>query len=542
METTGEILLNGNTMTKRDSSNFGYVRQDDHHFGYLTVKEIMYISAWLRLPPSVSSAEKHARVETILHDLGLWKCRDTRIGSSMIKGISGGERKRLSVGVELITDPGVLFLDEPTSGLDSTMSLTLFRRLSKIRELLQRPIITTLHQPSAKMFATFDLLLLLSEGSTVYFGPAEEAIGYFSGLGLHPPAVCNPADFFLDLCSIGAAASAQVVEEGITVDSDVPLSHGYLISKWTEHAGANQHSSSAIGPAVDGVRSSRRYATSFWTQFFVLTWRAWLGFSRSREMLVGMVFKFIMMSLLVGLIFLQVKRDQAGVSNRESAIFFIIIQMTTGPLMSYLSTFGVERSIISHERDGKWYRVSPYFLGKMVAEIFMAVVLPLIYLLVCYWMIGLYPAASNFFSFWGVLCLVYLCGSALAMCLSAITPNFQVAGMMGSLILLFLMILSGFFVQSSSVPVFLRWIEKVSFVKYGYQLLGHIEFSSIDSFYCTDNQLIRGICPIETGAQALRSSGIGDVDVGQNVAIMVALLASYRIITYLALRFYRPRN
>ncbi|CAN1334305.1 ABC transporter G family member 26 [Linum perenne] len=179
----------------------GFVTQDDVLLPQLTVEETLVFAAFLRLPGNMSRQQKYARVEIIMKDLGLERCRHTRIGGGFIKGISGGERKRTSIGHEILVDPSLLLLDEPTSGLDSTSA----------NRLLQ--ILQGLAKPSSRIFHTFDKILLISDGYPVYNGRARDSMDYFASLRFMPEIAMNPAEFMLDL------ATGQVND--ISVPQDV---------------------------------------------------------------------------------------------------------------------------------------------------------------------------------------------------------------------------------------------------------------------------------------------------------------------------------
>lgn len=140
--------------------------QDDVIFPYFTVREAMTFAARLRL--KISEEEQNKKVEGLIKDLDLGKCADTIVGSVLKKTISGGERKRTAIGVELITDPSVILLDEPTSGLDSFMAKTICKLLQKLAHQNGKTIISTIHQPSSQAFAYFDRLLLMADGNIVY--------------------------------------------------------------------------------------------------------------------------------------------------------------------------------------------------------------------------------------------------------------------------------------------------------------------------------------------------------------------------------------
>lgn len=168
---TGEIRINGlevtSSMLKQIS---GYVMQDDLLFGHLSVEETLNYAAGLRLPKEMSAEEKKERVDDAIIQLGLDACRHTVVGSATVKGISGGERKRLCVAIELITHPKLIFLDEPTSGLDSTTALSLISTLGDLVKSRGTTILCTIHQPQSKIFSLFHTVLIMSKGQTVAMG------------------------------------------------------------------------------------------------------------------------------------------------------------------------------------------------------------------------------------------------------------------------------------------------------------------------------------------------------------------------------------
>lgn len=154
--------------------------------------------------------DKLQRVNEILEDLKLTKCENTKIGGAVIKGVSGGERKRCSIGVELITNPSLIFLDEPTTGLDSYTATILMRILRALAKS-GRTIIQTIHQPNSEIFDTFDRLILLSQGKIIYFNETDKAVNYFDSIGFSCPALTNPADFFMSIMSIESIESEKEV-------------------------------------------------------------------------------------------------------------------------------------------------------------------------------------------------------------------------------------------------------------------------------------------------------------------------------------------
>ena len=195
---TGQILFNGKTITKGSKRKLGFVTQDDMLFAELTVYETLYFTACLRLPKSWSREKKVERAERVLEGLGLNKCRDTIIGNAMMRGVSGGERKRVSIGSELLINPSILLLDEPTSGLDSTTALNLMHTLRTLATG-GRTVVTSIHQPSSRLFQQMDKLLLLSDGRSIYFGEAITVASWFKSLGESVPFGVSTPDHILDL-------------------------------------------------------------------------------------------------------------------------------------------------------------------------------------------------------------------------------------------------------------------------------------------------------------------------------------------------------
>lgn len=196
----GTITYNGLPFSNVMKRNTGFVTQDDVLYPHLTVTETLVFTALLRLPNSLTKGEKMAHAEALISQLGLNMCKNSIIGGPFLRGVSGGERKRVSIGQEMLINPSLLFLDEPTSGLDST---TAQRIVSTLWELANggRTIVMTIHQPSSRLFYMFHKVLLLSEGNPLYFGKGEEVMAYFASIGFAPPFAMNPSDFLLDLAN-----------------------------------------------------------------------------------------------------------------------------------------------------------------------------------------------------------------------------------------------------------------------------------------------------------------------------------------------------
>lgn len=197
---SGKITYNGQPFSGSMRRRTGFVSQDDVLYPHLTVSETLVFTALLRLPGSLTRQEKVTQVQRVISELGLGRCAHSMIGGPLFRGISGGEKKRVSIGQEMLINPSLLLLDEPTSGLDST---TAQRILNTIKRLASggRTVVTTIHQPSSRLYHMFDKVVILSEGSPIYHGPASTALDYFASIGFRTSVVVNPADLMLDLAN-----------------------------------------------------------------------------------------------------------------------------------------------------------------------------------------------------------------------------------------------------------------------------------------------------------------------------------------------------
>ena len=223
-KTLGSLFINGSECKlSKFRKMVAFVPQEDTMFRELTVKENLTFSAFSRLPHTLTTEQKRAFVEEVLQSLGLSEIRYQLIGDERVRGVSGGQRKRVNVGIELVSDPLVLFLDEPTSGLDATSSMELVSTLRAIAEL-GLTVVAVIHQPRYEIFEMFhDLLLLAKGGRTVYMGETSQALPYFEHvLGSSIPPHVNPSDWFLDAITARGAELAGLYQTNHP-DSFLPI-------------------------------------------------------------------------------------------------------------------------------------------------------------------------------------------------------------------------------------------------------------------------------------------------------------------------------
>jgi ATP-binding cassette, subfamily G (WHITE), member 8 (sterolin 2) len=196
------------------SGSYIEVQQFDHHLPTLTVEETMTFSAKMRMPIETTESEISSLVFNILNRLELMHCKGTMIGNADMKGISGGEKRRVSIGIQLLTDPPIVLLDEPTTGLDAFTARhvmeTLKKEVSRPRSFapFMRTLVLTIHQPRYDIFRNIDEVVLLSRAQLVYAGPAQEVKVFFEQtLKIECPSMHNPADFILDYSSVDVSST-----------------------------------------------------------------------------------------------------------------------------------------------------------------------------------------------------------------------------------------------------------------------------------------------------------------------------------------------
>lgn len=543
----GSVRVNGVLRDKSFSKMSAYVCQDDLLFALLTVRETFEYAARLRLPRSVSLEDKKRRAEEVIKELGLTHCADTRVGGQIVRGVSGGERKRVAIGQTLIVDPRILFLDEPTSGLDSYTASFLVETLRDLARR-DRTVICTIHQPRAKVFHMFDKLLLLSKGRTCYYGPVHSALNYFSDLGFTCPPSTNIADYLLDITTVDTRTDA-LKERSMTAVRH--FHEQYEESQMSEDALQTMNAihdrkkSLANGMKVAPEEAPHRegWPNRWFEEFMILYSRAFRMYTRNKATTVVAAVQQIIFGLLAGLIWLNAGRshNQNSIQNRVGLIFFAILNQSFGNLLPVVQTFHLERVIFLRERASSAYRVSTYYLGKTLSEMPFQVIMPCIYSVVVYWMVGLRPGADAFFTFMVVIVVTIFCAQSLGYFLGCVTPSLPVAMAIAPMCLILLLLFSGFYLNVESLPDFLFYLKYVSFIYYGFRALCYNEFNG-ETFECTPEEAARGRCQT-TGADVLASLDMADVNVWRNVGILVSMGIILRIMAWLALRYlYRPKT
>ncbi|KAI7990471.1 ABC transporter G family member 22 [Camellia lanceoleosa] len=462
----GSITYNDQPYSKFLKSRIGFVTQDDVLFPHLTVRETLTYAALLRLPKTLTKQEKEKRAIDVIDELGLERCQDTMIGSSFVRGVSGGERKRVCIGNEIIINPSLLFLDEPTSGLDSTTALRIVQILQDIAEG-GKTVITTIHQPSSRLFHKFDKLILLGKGSLLYFGKASEAMVYFSSIGCSPLIAMNPAEFLLDLTNgnINDVSVPSELEDRVQMGNSETetrngkpspaVVHEYLVGAYETRAADNEKKKLMIPIPIDEelkskvYTSKREWGASWWKQFSILFCR---GLKERRHDYFSWlrITQVLAIAVILGLLWWQSdgnspqnQQDQAGL------LFFISVFWGFFPVFTSIFTFPQERAMLNKERAADMYRLSAYFVARTTSDLPLDFLLPILFLLVVYFMAGLRKSAGPFFLTMVTVLLCIVAAQGLGLAIGATLMDLKRATTLASVTVMTFVLAGGYFVAVS---------------------------------------------------------------------------------------------
>ncbi|XP_070612796.1 broad substrate specificity ATP-binding cassette transporter ABCG2-like isoform X2 [Erythrolamprus reginae] len=479
---SGAILLDGMALPTHFKCMSGYVVQDDIVMGTLTVRENLMFSAALRLPLSTTKYEKNQRVEQILKELDLTRVADSKVGTYFTRGVSGGERKRTSIGLELITNPKVLFLDEPTTGLDSSTAnavLLLLKRMS----LQGKTIIFSIHQPRYSIFKLFDTLTLLAAGKLLYHGPADNALPYFKSLGFVCEPYNNPADFFLDIIngdSSAVTASKMTIHSTVleatereqeTIAATLALQFAKCIfyKKLTEELDALSKEQKRQGSMIKGLA----YSTPFLHQLKWLSRRTFKNLIGNPQNSTAQIAIITVMGIITAALFSGVKNDATGIQNRIGALFFLATNQVLNSITT-VELFITEKRIFIHEYISGYYRVSAYFFSKIIADMLPMRTLPGI-ILTClnYFTIGFKPVLASFFIMMFTIVLIAYASSSLALAVATGQNVTSVANLLINICFVIMIVFSGVLVNLTTIAPSLLWLEYLSIPRYGLNVQLH---------------------------------------------------------------------
>jgi len=494
-----EIMLDGLS---------SFVPQDDRLHGFFTVRK--YMKHYARLSGMSITPEIEQKIDRLLSQLGLTNQADTVVGDLFFTGLSGGQKRRLSIALEALTDPEIFYLDEPTSGLDAESAVNVMEFLQEYAKSGRR-VILTIHQPNSFVWQTIRNVILLSRGRIMYNGPRENMERFFEDAGYPTPQGWNPADHYL------------------TLVNDEFKDHVLSVEEWAEkfRVWDGQHTEEMGHAALPEERrvsslTPRTARSSSITVSLELTYRYFLNLFLNPGILGVRVAMYAMLALLVGAIFWKLGDDftfQAVQSRIALAFycvaFFVFMSVAVLPFTV------MERDIVDKEVRNKYYNPIMYQISQIIASIPGAAILAFVVTLI---ITGMTKMRDPLWYFCAMF-LALLVAEALAQLVSHVVPHFVIGMAVLAAMFGFFMLLQGFMIIPSEFPSWLRWLYPCAFHTYAWRTFMYTEFHG--------DQAYEG--QFKTGDEVLVFYEIDDINRGNDMITLVGYAAFVHLLSCVVL-------
>nr|XP_043627466.1 pleiotropic drug resistance protein 1-like isoform X8 [Erigeron canadensis] len=433
----------------------GYCEQTDIHSPHVTVSESLQYSAWLRLPPEVDSATRQMFVEEVMELVELVPLREALVGLPGVNGLSTEQRKRLTIAVELVANPSIIFMDEPTSGLDARAAAIVMRTVRNTVDT-GRTVVCTIHQPSIDIFDAFDELFLLKRGGEeIYVGPlgrlSSHLIKYFEEInGVQKiKDGYNPATWMLEVTSAAQETTLGVDFAELYKNSELYKRNKDLVKE-----------SSKPIPGSSDIEFRTQYSQSFWTQCMACLWKQNWSYWRNPQYTAVRFLFTTFIALMFGTIFWDMgskRRNQQDLFNAMGSMYAAILFIGVQNATSVQPVVSIERTVFYRERAAGMYSALPYAFGQVMIEIPYIFVQTIVYGLIVYGMIGFEWTAVKFLWFLFFMYFTFLYFTFYGMMTVAVTPNHNFAAIISSAFYAIWNLFSGFIVPRTRIPIWWRW-------------------------------------------------------------------------------------
>lgn len=561
---SGHVLLNGQQLSSRQVKQIGFVRQEDIFIPTLTVREHLNFAAAMSL--KAGRDEWPARVEQLLRQLGLTKCAATIIGGqdSLYRGISGGERKRLSLATAMMGSPSCILADEPTSGLDSYRAETVVATLRSLAES-GCTVVVSIHQPSSAVFEYFTHCSLLANGQSVFHGTLQHAAQHFTALGFPCPAFHNPADHYIRLLSgvrfdpTVSAERSLLAADSFEVDPDLvtaliaaydgdPAVSGVApsgLSTATLVLSADEKDSSAEGGSQcsshaaivsdadlkrlnDAQQSDHNlyYYTGWGCQFKHIFWRSVRMYSREPMLTIIRAIHSTVVACLIGLIYFHLSRRQVDVQSINGLLYYVLTDQAVMGTFGVILTLPLELPVFLREHSSGLYRVDTYFLGRTMAELPFQILFPFVYSTIVFYLVGLSVSTGTFWTFAVFVTVLSNTAISLGYFLSALANSVMVAIGLGLLVLMPLIVLGAMLINVSQIPAYFLWLSSFSFLQYAYKGISIAVWNDLGTLECPALPLE---CPYQSGQAVLKWLNFDTSEKWPSLVYLAILCIGFRL-------------
>jgi ABC-type multidrug transport system ATPase subunit len=531
------VLVNGQTpsdSTFRKLSS--YVECDDALIGSLSVKETLYFAAQLSLSGSVAAVERIQRINELLQAFGLTNQANTLIGTLLKKGISTGQKRRLSVASQLISAPKILFLDEPTTGLDSAASFKVMSYVRQVAKANKLIIIASIHQPSTATFGLFDTLLLLSGGRVCFSGSVPEVKPYFDSIDFPMPSQINPAEFILDLTNVDFDSDVQACQERIT----------QIQSSWASSPAALAETSrrkmiSGGGSFIDSDSEifTRRTLTTIW----ILLHRSWIK-SRRDAVVYGVRFAmYLGLAIMMGTVWLRLPPIQSSIQPFANCILFGSCFMSFMAVV-YVPAFLEDRAVYIKDRANGLYGSTAFILSNFLIGLPYLFTIAFVSSTFVYWMTNFRPTGMAFGTWVMWMYLNLIAAESLVVLMASLFPHFVAALALTAFANGLWMSCNGFMVTPPLLNPFYRYVfYYIDYQAYVFRGLvvnefGYRVYACGDGCQCMYDTVLRNQCMID-GAGVLENYGFNTKGEARSVGIMLAIVLVLRLMGWVAMQWRR---
>ncbi|KAI0086907.1 P-loop containing nucleoside triphosphate hydrolase protein [Irpex rosettiformis] len=525
----GQILFNGVAMASKKRMRSVY---DDYHLPALTVRETLRYAAMIKLPSSISRKTKLARAEEVLTMLGLKECANVLVGGELLKGISGGEKRRLSLACQMINDPAVLIVDEPTSGLDANTARNVMEALQDIARS-GRTVIASLHQPRSDIYNMCDnLTILAKQGNVVFHGPREQLLPHFAMAGYVCPPLYNPSDFCMDLISVDMRSPKRLETSTARVQN--------LVEHWR-----NRHEKLAeyvYTPKEEGTREpawtgdidERAERTPMWIALPVVLDRMMRNTWRLPDLFWTRWTQAPILAICFFIFYLRLSKGPTGAQDRIGLIAECTSSIAFVGFLNLVATYPMEKTVFfnDYKAAGGRYSSATFIIAFTLFAITPEFISALVFSVIMNVATGMRTNARVYFEFAIAIWAQLNFGESIGI---AFASFFDTMGLSVSLVSVFLTFAaqsSGVF--SASVAKFLDDIAWVFPMKYAARIMLVNEMRGLE-FACTDESVASGTCTAANGDQVLELFGFEGLSTWKMTVVCVAVTVGYRIAAWCVL-------
>ncbi|XP_056148263.1 ATP-binding cassette sub-family G member 5 [Lampris incognitus] len=496
----GEVFINGRKLKREKYQDcFSYVLQSDNLLSHLTVEETLTYTAQLALRKHSAVGIKK-KVSAVMAELSLSHVAQSVIGGRVFPGISGGERRRVSIASQLLQDPKVILLDEPTTGLDSMTANQIVVLLAELAKR-DRIVVVTIHQPRSELFRVFSRIAIMSRGELVFCGQPEEMVDFFSQCGYECPEYCNPFDIYVDFTSVDTRNSER---EAATFSRMHDITSSYQASAIYQNM---------LGKMKQSLRRANKPAIPFKSKespggaakLGVLLRRTMRNLSRDRMGVLMRLSQNLIYGLFVAFFVMHLDNDvtKGAVQDRIGIIYQSVGASPYTGMLNAVALFPALRAIGDQESQDGLYSKWQMFLAYIFHILPFSIISVFIFSSFLYWTVGMHPDSMRFLCFSAVVLVPHIIGEVLTVVLLGVVqdPNMVNSGV-ALLNIAGILVGSGFLRSTQQMPVVFQWLSYLTFQKYSCELLIVTEFHGLN-FTCSDTSHMTGSCLITQGSQII---------------------------------------